>query len=93
MKTNPLPHSAGISTRAISVKPVSLVSTILGCLALVFGVGLAVLTLAGAADGFAAIGFYDIAVGSMFLTFSWYASKFGYEVVTGRQSVTGELLG
>ncbi len=93
MKSSPLPRSGKSSAGRAPANPVSLVSQVLGGLALVFGIGLVIQILAGAVDGFAAIGAYDIAVGSMFLVFSWQSSKFSYEVITGRQSVTGKLLG
>ena len=93
MKSSPLPRSTGVSAGPMRANQVSLVSMFLGGLALAVGVGLALLTLAGAIDGFAVIGFYDLAVGGMFLAFSWQSSKFGYEVITGRQTVTGEIIG
>lgn len=78
-------HSA--STRPH--QQVSAVSMVLGFLVLSFGLILAALTIAGAVSGYAAIGFFDLAVGSMFLMFSWQSAKFGLDVTAGRQSITG----
>ncbi len=54
------------------------------------GLALLVLTLAGAVDGYAAIGFYDVTIGGMFIAFSYKAIRFGIDVVTGRQTIYGE---
>ena len=71
---------------------VSLIAKVLGLGAAVFGLGLTVLTLAGAVDGFAAIGFYDIVIGSMCVAFGLRAVTLGYAVVYGRLTITGEAI-
>ena len=86
MPSSPAPHPSNTPSR----QRVSPVSMVLGFLALAFGCTLAALTLAGAFSGYAAIGFFDLAVGSMFLMFSWQSAKYGLDVTAGRQTVLGE---
>jgi hypothetical protein len=69
-----------------------LVTKIVGFGAIGFGVALNCLVLIAAVDGFAAIGFFDIAIGGMILTFGVQAVKFGYDVAIGRQTITGEYI-
>jgi hypothetical protein len=89
MPSRPI-HRRNTSTPQKQPVDVGPLAQALGVLSVGFGVGLMVLTLAGAADGYAAIGLYDIMVGSMFVAFSYKAIRFGYDVVTGRQTIYGE---
>lgn len=88
MSSSPPPHVTGTPP----TQRVSPVSMVLGYLALAFGCILATLTLTGAASGYAAIGFFDLTIGGMFLAFSYQSAKFGLDVTAGRLSVTGHVL-
>lgn len=57
-----------------------------------FGVLLTGLTLAGAAEGWRVIGFYDVKIGGMFVAFGLRAVTFGQAVVQGRVTVTGRTI-
>lgn len=85
MPSSPLPYSA----KTPPDRPVSPLAKALGLLAAAFGFGLGALTLAGAVSGYAAIGFFDLTIGGMFLAFSYQSAKFGLDVIAGRQALTG----
>jgi hypothetical protein len=72
--------------------PVSPISLALGGLAMAFGVFLTGLTISGAIDGFAAIGFYDIMIGGMIISFGLRSVTFGHAVVYGRLTITGQVV-
>ena len=61
-----------------------------GLLAGVFGVGLTGATLVAWVDGYDECGFFDFAIGAMYVWFGWYAVKYGYKVATGRQTAAGQ---
>ena len=73
-------------------QPPGRIARAMGMCAAVFGVALTVLTIAGAIDGYAAIGFYDICIGGMIVAFGLQSIKFGFAVSNGRQTITGHLV-
>ena len=80
------------SNSAPPLPEVGLLSAAFGALCTVFGAALLTLTLAGAISGYAAVGFFDIALGAMFIAFSGQSMKFGYQVMIGRQTAGGVLI-
>ena len=89
VKSSPMPRSRRVYARPAAGCAVSPAMFALGVLVICFGAGLAGSTLFSLIAGID-VGFFDLAIGGMFLAFSWQSAKFGFDVMTGRQTLTGQ---